>query len=104
MKEVEIKRCPECGRVLSRFAEFSDNGGGLRKGLTRYYCENCRRTFDEKDIVRTITKEILPAKLLEEKIRKEMLGLGISDDKVRNSIERIMNERKLGLPIGGSDE
>ena len=100
MNKKEVKRCPKCGKILSEFAEYSDNGGGLRIGLTRYYCENCKRTYDEEDIMKTITKEVLPVKLLEKKIREEMLGLGISSDKAADKARQIVNEVRSGK-LGG---
>ena len=94
MKEIKVKRCPKCGKILLVFKEFSNNGGGLRKGLTRYYCRSCG-TFDEEDVIKTITKKILPAELLEEKIRKEMLDLRISDNEVAAyKARRITDEAK----------
>jgi transposase-like protein len=90
MKEIEVKRCPICRSVLGTFVE-TGNDGGERIRETRYYCESCG-TFNEEDIIKTITKKILPTKLLKKRIRKEMLNSRISDDKVRYIDREIAND------------
>ncbi len=95
MKEIEVKKCPECEKILLEFKEYSNNGGGLRKGLTRYYCKDCKRTYNEEDVITSIiAKKISPVELSEEKIRREMLSLRISDNKTADEARQIVGEVK----------
>ena len=98
MKVEEKKRkCPECHRILLMYKETSNNGKGKLVRKECWSCEKCGKTYiDERDIISTVTGTISPAKLLEEKIRKEMLDLGISDNKTAaHKARQITDEAKL---------
>ena len=96
-KGSDRKRCPICYRELLMYKETSNNGGGLRKGLTRYYCEDCKRIYDEEDVITSIiAKKISPVELLEERLRKKMLDLRTSDDKATDKARQIADEVKSG--------
>lgn len=94
MKEREVKkRCPVCRETLLMYKETSNNGKGELIRKECWSCEKCGETYiDEKDVISTITKEILPAKLLEGKIRKNITNSRISDNETRNIASEIAND------------
>lgn len=96
MKEIEVKKCPKCKRILLEFKETSNNGKGKWVRKKCWSCEKCGKTYrDERDVISIIAKKISPAELLEEKIRKEMFDLKISDDKTTDKARQIADEARL---------
>ena len=88
MNKKEVKRCPKCRSILGTFIETgNDHGERIRE--TRYYCERCG-TFGERDL-----KKIQSEKL-KDKIVKEMIGLGVPDDKAADKARQIADEARSG--------